>query len=193
VFLGSTPEPWLKGVPDPYDAAGGNPNHHWSYKLTMASATAKLGSLVKGTLVGITVTKHGVSPRIVSAQVVGTSGRSNVSGPQLQSVFGLASTYMAFTTISSAAGMSSGSTHRVLLHGRQGAAEVGFEVLAIHGRVFPASKGSVVAIQSRDHRGWRTVRRVRVARDGTYVAGLAKAGSYRAVYRRAAGPAVSVG
>jgi stage II sporulation protein D len=193
VWLGSTPEPWLKGVPDPYDGVGGNPNHHWSYNLTMASATAKLGSLVKGTLVGITVTKQGVSPRIVSAQVIGTRGRTNVTGPQLQSAFGLLSTYATFTTISSASGISSGSTRHVLVHGHQGAAEVGFEVLAIHGTVFPGRKGSLVAIQLDTRHGWRTVERARVKRGGSYVAGLSKAGRYRALYRHVAGPAVSVG
>ena len=193
VWLGSTPEPWLKGVRDPYDGAGGNPYHHWTYKLTISRAAAKLGSRVKGQLVGITVTKHGVSPRIVTAQVVGTSGRTNVTGPQLQSIFGLPSTYIAFTTISSAPGMSSASTRHVATRGRQAAAEVGFEVLAIHGRVFPAKKGSPVAIQLRTRQGWRTVRRVRVARDGSYAAWLSTAGRYRAVYRRVAGPAVAVG
>jgi len=104
VWLGTTPEPWLRGVPDPYDGAGGNPYHRWSYRLTVAAASAKLGSLLKGRLLGIVVTKRGVSPRVVTAQVVGTRGRTSVTGPQLQSIFGLDSTYMMFTAISSAPG-----------------------------------------------------------------------------------------
>jgi stage II sporulation protein D len=193
VWLGSTPEPWLKGVPDPYDGAGGDPYHLWSYKLTTATATARLGSLVKGTLVGITVTKHGVSPRIVAAQVIGTAGRTNVTGAQLQGAFGLLSTYATFTTVSSASGISSGSTRRVFAHGRQGAAEVGFEVLAIHGRVYPAKRGSVVAVERRTGRGWRTVQRVRLGAGGSYVATLSQPGVYRAAYRRVTGPAVTIG
>jgi stage II sporulation protein D len=193
VWLGSTPEPWLKGVPDPYDGAGGNPNHRWSYNLPMPSATARLGSLVKGTLVGITVTKHGVSPRIVSAQVIGTHGRTNVSGSQLQSAFGLLSTYATFTTISSASGVSSSSAQRVVAHGRLAAAETGFEVLAVHGTVFPVRKGSIVAIQLHRRQGWRTVKRVRPGARGAYVTSLSQPGSYRPVYRGAVGPAVSVG
>jgi stage II sporulation protein D len=193
VWLGSTPEPWLKGVPDPYDGVGGNPDHRWSYKLTTEAATAMLGRLVKGTLVGITVTRHGVSPRIVSAQVVGTGGRTDVTGPQLQSAFGLLSTYASFATISSASGIASGSSRRVLIHGRQGAAEVGFEVLAIHGRVFGAKQGSAVAIQRHTGHGWRTVRRVGLGAGGSYVAALPQPGSYRVVYRRATGPVVGVG
>src|SRR5207248_6666039 len=61
-FGGATPEPWLRGVPDPYDGAGGDPYHHWTYRLTVATAAGKLGGLVTGSLVGIKVTKHGVSP-----------------------------------------------------------------------------------------------------------------------------------
>jgi hypothetical protein len=89
--------------------------------------------------------------------------------------------------------MSSASTRHVATRGRQAAAEVGFEVRAIHGRVFPAKQGSPVAIELRTRQGWRTVRRVRVARDGSYAAWLSTAGRYRAVYRRVAGPAVPVG
>lgn len=193
VWLGSTPEPWLKGVVDPYDGAGGNPYHHWTYDMTPAAAAAKLGSLVKGRLVGIAVTKRGVSPRVVAAQVVGTGGRTTVTGPQLQSDFGLMSTYMSFTTVTSAPGISTPSSRRTRIRDRQGAAEVGFEVLAIHGDVFPVGKRSLVAIQVRSRRGWRTVERVHADARGSYVAWLPTAGTYRALYRHVAGPAVSVG
>ena len=73
VWPGSTPEPWLRGVPDPYDSAGGNPYYRWGRDLTLASASAQLGRLVKGTLIGITVVKHGSSPRILTASIVGTA------------------------------------------------------------------------------------------------------------------------
>jgi stage II sporulation protein D len=192
VWLGSSPEPWLKGVPDPYDGVGGNPDHQWSDDLSMASATAKLGALVKGQLIGITVTKRGVSPRVVSAQVVGTGGRTNVTGPQLQGIFGLLSTYMTFTTVTSASGTSSVSSRHVPAHGRQGAAEAGFEVLAMHGRVFPARKGSVLAIQLHARHRWRTVKRVRTNSNGSYVASLSSPGRYRVLYGHVAGPALSV-
>jgi SpoIID/LytB domain protein len=193
VWLGSTPQPWLRGVADPYDGVGGNPYHHWTYRLTIASASARLGSLVKGQLIGIDVTKHGVSPRIVTAQVLGTRGSAKVTGPELQGIFGLPSTYMAFTTISSAPGISSPSTRHVRAHGRQGAAEIGFELLAIHGRVFPTKHGSLVTIQLHTRHGWRTVGRVRAGAGGSYVAFVGGAGSYRALYRHVAGPSVRVG
>src|ERR1700759_1474272 len=100
VWPGSTPEPWLVGVPDPYDGTAGNPNHHWSFNLSLNQAAAKLGHLVKGQLLGIQVVKHGVSPRVRLADVVGTKGKTRVTGQQLQSAFGLQTTYAAFTTIS---------------------------------------------------------------------------------------------
>ena len=39
VWSGASPEPWLTGVPDPYDGVAGNPYHHWSYKMSVAAAT----------------------------------------------------------------------------------------------------------------------------------------------------------
>lgn len=95
---GSSPEPWLRGVDDPYDDAGGNPYYRWSVSLSMSAAAADLGSLVKGTFMGIVVNQTGTSPRILQASVVGSGGRTTVSGSQLQGIFGLMSTWMSFST-----------------------------------------------------------------------------------------------
>jgi stage II sporulation protein D len=97
VWPGSAPAPWLVGVPDPYDAAAGDPYHSWHLQLSLAAATVKLGALVDGTLKRILVTRRGVSPRVISARVVGTAGTTTVSGAQLQQAFGLLSTDMSFT------------------------------------------------------------------------------------------------
>jgi stage II sporulation protein D len=197
VWLGSSPEPWLQGVPDPYDGAGANPYHRWSSQLTIAVATQKLGSLVKGALVGIQVTKQGVSPRIVTAVVVGTKGSTNVTGPELQGAFGLLSTYMAFTTISSAADLPPASARRALPRARLAAAEAAFAVLVpaprgLGGRVFPARNGALAAVQVSTRRGWRTVRHVRLRAVGRYAVRVSHAGAYRVVYHHMAGPAVEV-
>ena len=104
VWPGATPEPWLRGVPDPYDGAAGDPYRRWGSQMTTAAAAAKLGALVKGSLLGIRVTKHGASPRILTAQVIGTGGRVNVTGLQLQRAFGLLTTYASFTIASSSPG-----------------------------------------------------------------------------------------
>lgn len=110
VWLGTSPEPWLRGVADPYDGTGGNPDYRWTQGLSIKATAAKLGKLVKGKLIGIKVTRRGVSPRVVSAEVVGSKGTVAVTGPQLQQIFGLMSTYMFFADISSAPGSSGGGS-----------------------------------------------------------------------------------
>jgi stage II sporulation protein D len=97
VWPGSAPEPWLRGVPDPYDGAAGDPYHRWQVTMSVASATSKLGSLVDGRLRRIVVTRRGVSPRVIEARVVGTRGTRTVTGGQLQQAFGLLSTDATFT------------------------------------------------------------------------------------------------
>ena len=97
---GATAEPWLRGVPDPYDGVAGDPYHSWSLQLSLSSAAARLRGLVRGSLLGITVARHGTSARIMTARVVGTRGQTTVTGAQLQGLFGLDSTLAAFTTIS---------------------------------------------------------------------------------------------
>src|SRR5207253_5391338 len=66
-FPGSLPAPWLRGVADPYDRG---PLHSWSLTLSFASASARLGRLVRGSFLGIDVTRRGLSPRILSAYVL---------------------------------------------------------------------------------------------------------------------------
>jgi stage II sporulation protein D len=100
-FPGSPPEPWLVGVPDPYDTL--SPTHHFGPDhLSIAAAAAKLGGLLKGSLKAIDVTKRGVSPRILSAVVVGTGGSTTVTGAQLAQSFGLSTTWICFAVSSTA-------------------------------------------------------------------------------------------
>jgi stage II sporulation protein D len=98
-FPGTTPEPWLVGVADPYDDSGGNPYYRWNETLSLDQAAHVLGGLVKGRFEGIRVLQHGASPRIVTAAVVGTGGSTDVTGARLRDLFGLRSTYVSFTTI----------------------------------------------------------------------------------------------
>jgi stage II sporulation protein D len=107
---GSTPEPYLVGVPDPFDSAGPDPYHRWTVNLGLRAAMGKLGNLVKGSLIGIRVSKHGVSPRVVTAEVVGSGGTTTVTGLQLQRRFNLMSTYMSFATITASSGAGSGGS-----------------------------------------------------------------------------------
>ena len=96
VWAGASPEPWLVGVPDPYDGAAGDPYHRWTVTMSVGAATHRLGSLVRGRLQRIVVTRHGISPRVIAARVVGTRGTTTVTGDQLAQAFGLLSTDARF-------------------------------------------------------------------------------------------------
>jgi stage II sporulation protein D len=97
-FLGSTPEPWLVGVADPYDTG---PLHRWTVTMSFASAASRLRGILSGSFKGIEVLKRGTSPRIVSAYVLGSKGRTLVSGPQLAARLGLYDTWAYFSVTDS--------------------------------------------------------------------------------------------
>jgi hypothetical protein len=63
---------------------------------------SELSGLYSGRLKGIEVLKHGVSPRIVYARVVGSRGSSRVSGPTLEGRLGLMSTWERFKRVGGA-------------------------------------------------------------------------------------------
>jgi stage II sporulation protein D len=94
-FIGSEPQPWLRGVVDQYEKGD---EHTWKTSLGFAAAAAKLHGLVRGGFKGIEVVKRGFSPRIVSAYVLGTGGRTLVSGPELAARLGLFSAWAYFST-----------------------------------------------------------------------------------------------
>src|SRR3954469_1937490 len=102
---GSSPVAYLKSVDDPYDTL--SPRHRWRFVWSKSKLDAKLGSFVKGRLKSVKVTKRGVSPRIVGAQVIGTRGTVNVSGPDLRSRLGLYDTWAYFVSIKSGQGDAS--------------------------------------------------------------------------------------
>ncbi len=93
-FPGAEPEPWLVSVADPYEAG---PLRKWTTTISFASAGSRLSGLVKGAFTGIEVLKRGVSPRIVSAYVLGSKGRTLVSGPELEARLGLYSSWAYFS------------------------------------------------------------------------------------------------
>jgi stage II sporulation protein D len=92
-FLGSQPEPWLRGVADPYNSG---PSFSWRVTMSFAAAAARLRGLVRGAFRGIGVLARGVSPRIVSAEVLGSGGATLVTGPELAERLGLGSTWAYF-------------------------------------------------------------------------------------------------
>ncbi len=94
VFLGSAPEPWLKGVPDAFESG---PSPSWTLTMSFPAAAARLKGLVKGAFRGIEVLKRGVSPRIVAAEVLGSGGPEPVSGPELAARLGLQDSWAYFS------------------------------------------------------------------------------------------------
>jgi stage II sporulation protein D len=94
-FTGSEPEPWLRGVVDQYERGD---RHTWKVALSFAGAAARLHGLVRGSFQGIEVVKRGFSPRIVSAYVLGSAGRTAISGPELAGRLGLYSAWAYFST-----------------------------------------------------------------------------------------------
>jgi stage II sporulation protein D len=93
-FPGAEPEPWLRGVADTYDTG---PTFAWKTTLTMAAAARSLRGLFKGSFRGIEVLQRGVSPRILSARVLGSTDSSVVDGPELAGRLGLGSTWAYFS------------------------------------------------------------------------------------------------
>jgi stage II sporulation protein D len=108
VFIGAAPAPYLVSVDDPYDDA--SPRHRWVRTMSLRSAQRRLGSLVKGSLSRIRVLRRGQSPRVVAAQVIGTGGRTSVSGPTLRSKLGLYDTWARFTVITAHGRRGDGNT-----------------------------------------------------------------------------------
>ena len=199
VWPGASAAPWLRGVDDPYDGAGGDPYHSWTRQLGVPAAAKRLGRLVKGKLVGVRVTQRGASPRIVSAVVIGTRGTTTVSGAQLENAFGLFSTWAAFTTISAAAGQvpASGGVHpasdlAIITQLKRAFALAGETTPTLEGSVVPAGRGDTATIEVKTSKRWARVSTVRLGRDGAYTVAVPGPGVYRTVYRGLDGPSVVV-
>jgi len=199
-FIGSPARPWLRSVADPYDVA--SPRHRWGpYTMSLGQARAKLGDRVKGAFRGIDVTRRGKSPRVVYADVVGSAGRTRVTGPQLRSIFGLYDTWATFNVIT-----ASGQTHNppgapapppvdgqtggIAPPGGQARAAFILRSGAISGRVGWVHGPTRVALQRLRRGTWGLVMTTRTDRHGRYrVSGLAR-GAYRVRWRGDTGPTV---
>ncbi|HWY89523.1 MAG TPA: SpoIID/LytB domain-containing protein [Solirubrobacteraceae bacterium] len=92
-FPGSQPQPWLRGVPDPYESAQSG----WRLSLSFQAAATRLQGLVKGSFRGIEVLRRGRSPRILTAAILGSAGTTQIDGPTLASRLGLRDTWAYFS------------------------------------------------------------------------------------------------
>jgi stage II sporulation protein D len=149
-FPGAAPEPWLKGVVDEYDKGS---TFQWKTSLSMAAAARSLKGLFKGAFRGIEVLKRGVSPRIVSARVLGTGGSTVVNGPELAGRLGLSSTWAYFSVRSPKStkrepdhrGQSGTSPTPTTPVNSQGGVQATMRSSPSSGRSSPAASGGVEA------------------------------------------------
>lgn len=89
--------PYLVGVPDPYDYYC--PLHTWTLRFSGPEISSRLGAYLDGRLKQVVITKRGVSPRIVTAKLIGTGGVTNVTGAQLEVALGGYDTWMSFQKV----------------------------------------------------------------------------------------------
>jgi stage II sporulation protein D len=120
---GASSEPYLKGVDDPYDSYASL--HDWGpLRRTGAQVKAAIGA--NGTLRAVVAVKHGTSPRIVKAAIIGTKGVTFMDGNMLRMKLGLDSTWALFTSMSI---MPASSDHVTIAHGGS---------VLLSGRMYPA-------------------------------------------------------
>lgn len=206
-FVGAPRKPWLKSVPDPYDAL--SPHHSWVVRLSLAEAKRRLGDLVRGSLRRIRVLRRGQSPRVVRAQVVGTRGTRRTTGPVLGARLGLLATWARFTVITASGsagdgndpsepapppvgGTPAGGVTPTAWRAAWAIAKASVTAGHVSGRIAPATKGSSAAVQRHERGRWVTLLRTPILAGGRYRAAVGRPGRYRIVYRGEAGPAVRV-
>lgn len=215
-FIGATPVPYLKSVDDPWDKA--SPKFRWQIRYTRSSLQRKLGGWVKGSLKSIDIIKRGVSPRVVRADIVGSKGRTSVTGPQLRSRLGLNDTWVQFVfsgattkplpkapaadppakggTPGGEGGVATSVARTVL-----GVPTIGPGILSqviakppgygvARGRVWPEGGGTTVKLQSQVDGRWRTQIRVTADATGRWTSLLPLGTRYRVVGLGVAGPTV---
>jgi stage II sporulation protein D len=96
IFFGPS-VPYLVGVPDPYDYYC--PLHTWTLRFSEGQINAKLRGHLDGSLERVVITKRGVSPRIVWAQLYGSSGVTTIRGDQLEAALGAYDRWLTFRRV----------------------------------------------------------------------------------------------
>jgi stage II sporulation protein D len=201
---GTAPVAYLKSVDDPYHNL--SPRHRWHFVWSTSTLDGKLGGFVKGKLRSIKVTKRGVSPRIVDAQVIGSRGTTNVTGPQLRSRLGLYDSWAYFVHIKSGQGGASTQTTPapaangapVTSGGGVTAAAtwlrrvfgVKHRTLVVRGSISPRPKKLTLQVRKRGH--WKTVGLGKTDDLGRYALVVPEAGAYRVLGSGGVGPVVNV-
>jgi stage II sporulation protein D len=197
-FVGSQPKPWLKAVEDPFDNV--SPRHRWGpFRYTTTQVQSKLRRYLRGRFKRIKVVQRGASPRVVRAQVIGTGGKTTVTGPQLRSAFGLYDTWAYFTSVTSKASKSPKKKPKQPPPASDpsggvspGARAAALRAPRVEGTIAPARAGRWVRVQRRVGTRWVTAVDSKVLRGGRYSVAVPGAGVYRVVYGAAIGPDVRI-
>jgi stage II sporulation protein D len=179
-FVGSLSKPWLVGVPDPYDSR--SPYHRWTVNTSAGSLDRALGA--PGAFKRVKVLRRGVSPRVVRARVVGSSGSTVLTGPTIRSRLGLRDTWFTFVRVSSSV--------RRPRSARPASWGPRLVAPALAGEFSPAPRRRVLTVERRRGGDWRAVGRVRTTGSGRYRLSVERLGTYRVRAGRVAGPAVRV-
>jgi SpoIID/LytB domain protein len=180
-FVGSLSKPWLVGVPDPYDTQ--SPYHRWTVRFSAAALDRALRA--PGAFKRLKALERGVSPRVVRAQVIGTRGSREVTGPQVRSALGLRDTWFTDYRVQSSA--ASTRSARPASWGPRLPERV------LEGQFQPAPRKHTLGIERRGaDRRWHVVERTRTSRSGRYRVTLARPGEYRVAYGAVKGPGVRV-
>ena len=182
VFYGGNPLPYLRGVKDPTDRI--SPKHRWTLRYSQSGLQSRLRRYVRGRLKAVKVRKRGVSPRIVSADVIGSRGRVRVSGSNLRQALGANDNWMSFRRITTTA------TRKTNLR------DTGLAGMVFgggRGVVGVASPGGKVVVKKRTSKGkWKRAARGKTGKGGRYRIAVRSRGKYRVVVRGVWGPTVRV-
>lgn len=171
VFYGAAPAPYLKSVKDPYD--GASPRHTWQFRLTRSQLQGKLGSLCAGSFKAIKIVKRGVSPRVVSADVVCSRSRVRTNGITLRFRLGLYDTWFTVTKATSSASRP---------RSRSAAPTVPLITPLLHPRTISGSfvpRPQRVSVERFDQGHWTLVARGLTNRVGQYFVPVYQPGAYR--------------
>jgi SpoIID/LytB domain protein len=101
IVWGSPQEPYLRGVKDPYDRAGGaNPNFRWSVTMSWATLRSRLANSFGnfGKLKKLVIVRKGKSGRVAigGLKIVGSQRTLRVSGWNTRNALGLKDSWFRF-------------------------------------------------------------------------------------------------
>jgi stage II sporulation protein D len=139
-------QPYLKGVPDPYETS--SPYHVWPdnplLRSSSAVSTALNGLTPSGDLEALYVVRRGVSRRVVRALALSSSGGAAIHGSTLRARLGLRDSWLDIRSLS----IDPASTTSITAGSR----------LVLKGRTYPAlSAGKTVALKYKRDGVWRSV------------------------------------